>query len=87
MATSGQCKGCAATVRIAPEAIHGILADVLAAHPQPTADSESVAWRLAHCRACPDLRYGSTCKYCGCLVEVRARLLRTACPRPGSPAW
>ncbi|MBT3291167.1 MAG: hypothetical protein HN849_12225 [Victivallales bacterium] len=81
------CKGCRATVRVAPESIQKLLAEYLATYPQPTADEPTVASRLALCRACPDLRYGTTCMHCGCLVDIRARLAAARCPHPRKPRW
>jgi hypothetical protein len=39
--------------------------------------------RLARCFACPSLQYGTTCAYCGCVVQVRAKLKDKTCPAPG----
>jgi hypothetical protein len=49
-------------------------------HRPSLALDEEAERRLALCGACPDLQYGSTCRHCGCLVEVRARLAEYACP-------
>lgn len=43
--------------------------------------------RLAACKACDKLEYGSTCMACGCLVEVRARLANERCPYPKNNKW
>jgi len=43
--------------------------------------------RLACCRDCASLQFGSTCRHCGCLVHVRARIEGKHCPRPGNPVW
>jgi len=81
------CKGCRASVRLAPAPLRQLLDESLLAHPQPTADEPTVAARLAACRACPDLRYGTTCQHCGCLVEIRAHLAAGCCPSPGGSRW
>ena len=39
--------------------------------------------RLSRCFACPSLQYGTTCAYCGCVVQVRAKLKDKTCPAPG----
>jgi hypothetical protein len=63
-----------------------VIADYFRDHkPELCGDDEAEA-RLALCGACADLQYGSTCRYCGCLVEVRARLKDYACPAP-APRW
>ena len=83
----GICKGCQATVRIAPEAIRDMLRAFLEAHPQETADTDTVTRRLSRCRECPAFRYGTTCMHCGCLVDIRTRLAKAACPHPAGPRW
>lgn len=83
---AGGCKGCGVSVRLAPGEVERILREYLAAHPAPLADEETLGQRLAVCGACPDLQYGTTCRHCGCLVEVRARLADKACSAP-EPRW
>lgn len=86
MMEMGGCRGCSASVRLAVGEVERILAAVLAAHPAPLADEKAAAARLSICRACADLQYGTTCRHCGCLVEVRTRLSASACPAP-LPRW
>jgi len=81
------CKACAASVRIPPREVERILAEFLREHPQRLAEDETYTLRLASCRRCPDLLYGTTCRHCGCLVAVRARLAEKHCPDPRGRAW
>jgi len=83
---SSDCPGCGVTVRLAAGEVDRLLAAYLSGSPEPLADAGEAAARLASCRACPDLRFGTTCRHCGCLVEVRARLADKACPAP-RPRW
>ncbi|UJF36404.1 DUF6171 family protein [Paenibacillus hexagrammi] len=48
---------------------------------------EAYSSRVDVCRACPSLEYETTCKHCGCLVEVRGKLLEKDCPHPGGSKW
>lgn len=80
------CKGCGVTVRLPAAEIDRLVAEALRAHPMPLAHPDTAEARLSLCRACPDLRYGTTCAHCGCLVEIRARLAPKACPAP-TPRW
>jgi hypothetical protein len=73
-------------VRLAAGQVQRILADYLRDQPGPLADDATRAARRAACRACPDLQYGTTCRHCGCLVEVRACLADKGCPAP-VPRW
>lgn len=78
----GGCRACQPTVRLAPGEVDRLLRQYLAERPVPLADSACVARRLAVCGRCPDLLYGTTCRHCGCLVDIRARLAGTSCPAP-----
>jgi hypothetical protein len=81
-----ECRGCGATVRLAAGEVQRILEEYLRDNPAPLSDEATCAARLALCHACPDLQYGTTCRHCGCLVEVRARLAEKVCPHP-QPRW
>jgi hypothetical protein len=70
-------------VRLKSGEIERILAEYLASSAEPVAltDDTTYAHRLAVCRDCPDLLYGTTCRHCGCLVAVRAKLADRRWPR------
>lgn len=74
------CKGCSASVRLAPGEVERILAGYFQGRPYAVVDDATYQHRLDACRGCPSLQYGTTCKHCGCLVAVRARLADKACP-------
>ncbi len=85
--SDGNCKGCGATVRLSDEEVDRILADYLRDHSADLAGDATYDGRLAACGACDDLQYGTTCRHCGCLVPVLAKLADKRCPRPGNPLW
>lgn len=80
------CKGCSASVHITDAQLKRIL-DALDADPEQCVDDELYAERLNICRSCPALAYETTCRICGCLVAVRAKLKDKACPFPGQAKW
>ena len=84
------CKGCerSTLVNVPEREVERLLAVYLAAHPhERVADDRTYADRLAICRSCPDVQFsGTTCRHCGCLVAVRAKLADKACPAP-TPRW
>jgi hypothetical protein len=86
-APATECKGCRATVRLRRGDVERIIGEYLREHSGTLVDEGLYQRRLASCRACADLEYGTTCRHCGCLVELRARLADKQCPRPGSRAW
>ncbi|MEC0368673.1 DUF6171 family protein [Paenibacillus chibensis] len=79
------CKGCTETVHITPDKLQTLI-DIATRGREAAAD-EVYAQRMEQCGDCPDLQYGTTCRYCGCLVAVKARLRDSACPYPGHPRW
>lgn len=85
-AQPGRCKGCQVSVHLARGEVDRILAEYLRGRPAELASEAVYRRRLAACDACPGLRYGTTCRHCGCLVAVRARLADAACPAP-TPRW
>ena len=44
-------------------------------------------FRLQQCTNCKYLEYGTTCLQCGCLVEIRAKLIDGKCPYPKISKW
>lgn len=76
------CKGCSATVRLAPGEVERILSAYLRENPGPLVADAEYARRLEVCDTCPDLQYGTTCRHCGCLVAVRGKLAEKGCPGP-----
>jgi len=43
--------------------------------------------RLEICKQCQYLDYGTTCRLCGCLVQIKAKLAGAQCPYPYQPRW
>ena len=80
------CRGCTATVRLAPGEVARILASYLKDHPSDVVDETAYNQRLSICASCPDLQYRTTCRHCGCLVAVRAMLANKSCPAI-QPRW
>ena len=84
---SEQCRGCQRVVIFAPGEVDRLVGDFFRDEPNlAVADDAIYESRLQHCDQCEDLYYGTTCKYCGCLVRVRAKLATKSCPAP-QPKW
>ncbi len=90
MTAETDCIGCrrAERLRLAPGEVARLLSAYLAANPTaPLADDATATARLTVCRSCPALRHGgTTCRHCGCLVDIRARLSEKKCPAI-PPRW
>lgn len=80
------CVGCTRVVRLAAGEVDRILSEYFTRSDEPRADSVTAAQRMAVCDTCEDLRYGTTCRHCGCLVAVRVRIAAKSCPAP-LPKW
>lgn len=81
------CKGCTADVKVTDEQMARLWAKLGELPPEDLADDSMYEHRLALCRDCPSLQYGTTCRHCGCLVAWKARLSRSRCPLPGTSRW
>ena len=86
MADPTNCKGCRGTVRLAAGEVERILAEYLRGTTARRVDDEVYCQRLVVCGECADLQYGTTCRHCGCLVAVRAKLAEKAC-LAAVPKW
>ncbi|TCL74125.1 hypothetical protein EDC14_100461 [Hydrogenispora ethanolica] len=81
------CKDCSGTIAVTPEKIANILRYVIEKKKVKTVADEAYQSRLAICSRCPDLSFGTTCRHCGCLVQVRAKIDGESCPNPGQARW
>lgn len=80
-----RCKGCTDSVHVSPEKLERLIE--IASSGRDVVPDEHYAVRLQQCSDCPGLQYGTTCRYCGCLVAVRAKLQDSVCPFPLAPRW
>ncbi|MEO3944119.1 DUF6171 family protein [Gorillibacterium sp. CAU 1737] len=81
------CKGCRETVRPGDDRIAVLVDKIRKGSDRELASDDEYARRLAACRVCESLQYDSTCKHCGCLVDIRALQQESACPFPYAPKW
>jgi hypothetical protein len=81
------CRNCGPGSRLTKASVAKLLADYLREHDEPVADDATYSGRLAACKACSDLAGGYTCKHCGCLVQIRAKLAAKSCPSPDGAKW
>lgn len=83
----GRCKGCSEEhgVQISEDKLAKLVE--LASRARAVVTDERYANRLSICSSCPGLQYGTTCRYCGCIVHVRAKLADSVCPYPYEPRW
>jgi len=82
-----QCKGCCVSVRLSPEEIKKLFGETMRVKNIKVVSEDEYKRRLACCKTCPSLQYGTTCQHCGCIVEIRAKLAASHCPYPYNPKW
>lgn len=83
---STDCKGCSATVHVTDGQLERMIAK-LERFPEHCVPESVYRSRLQSCGECSALEYGTTCRYCGCIVQVRAKMKEKLCPSPGGNRW
>ncbi|UJF35825.1 DUF6171 family protein [Paenibacillus hexagrammi] len=81
------CKGCSASVVLSEEEIALLQKLHFEQDQMAVVTEEEFERRMGQCHGCQGLQYGTTCRYCGCLVAIKAKLLSAACPFPYQPKW
>lgn len=77
---AGGCKGCERDIRVTEEQIQRMVDKLTDAFD--CVDDVQYQGRLHACLQCPALLESHTCQYCGCIVQVRAKLTERDCPHP-----
>jgi hypothetical protein len=81
------CKGCSASVRLKQSEVERIIADYHRENYAPLGSDAIYGDRVSMWRESRQIKYGTTCSHCGCLVQVMAKLKNKQCPSPRAPAW
>ncbi|HLU23808.1 hypothetical protein [Lederbergia graminis] len=80
------CKSCTHNVHISASDIANMLDDAVQ-NGIDLVSEEVYQERLGICRNCPSLQYGTTCMHSGSLVEYRAKIPESKCPKPNDRRW
>jgi len=80
------CKGCSQNVHVAKKEIEALLEMQTRSFSNLVTDA-IYQERLEKCNHCPYLLYGTTCQYCGCLVQYKAKFPEKHCASPDNPQW
>lgn len=76
-----KCKRCGLTTMLSDEDIQKMIDEVTNMKGIRLISEEIYAERFNCCKSCDSFMYGSTCSVCGCVMQVRARLLDGKCPK------
>lgn len=82
-----ECKGCTANVHLSKEEVEKVFGDMKRVRDIKTVSENIYTERLSICDSCSALEYGTTCKYCGCLIQINAKMQSAKCPYPFDPKW
>lgn len=78
------CKGCSSSVHVTEAQIERLLSKLKA---EDCVSDDVYKRRLQACYGCESLLYGTTCRLCGCLVRIHAKLASQGCPRISHASW
>lgn len=85
MEKNNDCPGCQGTVRIDEAEIRRIFNEKIAVKKVKLAAPDVYQTRLEICKQCSGLDYETTCRYCGCIIQIKAKLAGAYCPHPAGP--
>jgi len=80
------CKGCLNSVIVSSEEVEELINEQLQLETD-LVDDDLYDNRLEICKSCLSLAYDTTCSYCGCFVQFRAKLAYKHCPYPDGARW
>lgn len=81
-----ECKGCTASVHVNETQLAAMEKEAVFS-TEGMSTAELYKERLATCRTCDGFVYGTTCKYCGCLIPLKAKVVSATCPYPFESKW
>lgn len=75
------CKRCGLKTVLTEDEIKKMVEEVTSMKGVRLIDDNTYNSRFSKCQECSDFMYGSTCGVCGCVMQVRARLVDGKCPK------
>ncbi|MDL2228736.1 DUF6171 family protein [Treponema sp. OttesenSCG-928-L16] len=87
MDASNTCEACSVSVWLSEEEIKQLFGETMRVKNIKTVTEKEYEERMTFCRSCEALVYGSTCRHCGCIVHIKAKLQSAKCPYPFEPKW
>ncbi|HHU77863.1 MAG: DUF6171 family protein [Caldicoprobacterales bacterium] len=87
MSYSDKCEACSVSVHLSPEEVEKIFGKMTGVKNIKTVSEDEYKKRMDICMGCESLLFNTTCRHCGCLIQIKAKLKHAACPYPYKPKW
>ncbi|NLE23847.1 MAG: hypothetical protein GX625_00665 [Clostridiaceae bacterium] len=87
MSHSSKCEACSVSVHLSQEEIDTLFGKTMKVKNIKTVNEDEYKKRIDICMSCESLLYDTTCRYCGCIVQIKAKLQNSTCPYPYEPKW
>ncbi|HHY81428.1 MAG TPA: hypothetical protein GX505_01975 [Clostridiales bacterium] len=87
MSNSNKCEACSVSVHLTQEEIDKLFGKMARVRDIKTVSEDEYKKRINICMNCESLLYNTTCRHCGCIVQIKAKLQNSACPYPYKPKW
>jgi hypothetical protein len=87
MAYMEKCKGCTTNVNVSLEEIKVMILNVINSGNFNLVSEEVYKKRLQKCENCKYMEFDTTCRQCGCIVQIRALFAEKDCPYPKKSMW
>ena len=87
MSNQNQCEACSVSVHLTQEEIDMLFGKMSKVRNIKTVSEDEYEKRMNICKSCDSLMYETTCRHCGCIVQIKAKLQNATCPYPFNPKW
>ncbi|MFC0212771.1 DUF6171 family protein [Paenibacillus chartarius] len=74
-------------MHVTPEEISQLFGETLRVRNVKLTTEEEYDRRMSVCQSCEYFQFGTTCRWCGCLMAVKAKLAAARCPAPQGAKW
>ena len=81
------CKGCSASVNVTSDTNLKFPLLIILRIIAFISSDETYSKRIQKCANCKYIEYNTTCRQCGCIVQIRALQQEKDCPYPKNSMW
>lgn len=81
------CKSCKSSVHLTEDEMDLIFGKNAKVNNVKLISEDLYKTRINTCHNCDGFIYNSTCKYCGCIITIKAKFEAGKCSYPFNPKW